>query len=86
MLNADDLRYARATDLQELTGIHASNFAAWTHKRHISEKNLKVIADALGMPKHEVLRGFEMRRKDEVAAREVQAKLEKLITPEAGVA
>jgi hypothetical protein len=80
ILTAEDIRHARAIDLEKLTGIHASNFAAWSNARHISEKNLTVIAQALGMEKPEVLRGFELRRHDNRTAQTVAAKLEALIT------
>jgi hypothetical protein len=62
-----------------LTGIHASNFAAWSSTRAISEKNLKIIAQSLGIDKSEALKGLELRRRDVAIAREVQAKFEKLI-------
>jgi hypothetical protein len=78
-LCAEDIRYARAIDLQGLTGIDASNFAAWSSTRHISERNLGVIAKALGMEKSEVLRGFEMRRRDTQTAKDVAAKLEQWV-------
>jgi hypothetical protein len=78
-LCAEDLRYARAIDLQDLTGLDASNFAAWSSTRHISEKNLGVIAAALGMEKSEVLRGFELRRQDTKAAKAVTEKLSALM-------
>ncbi|MEP0923476.1 hypothetical protein [Leptolyngbya sp. ST-U4] len=77
-LCAEDIRYARAIDLQAITGIDASNFTAWSSRRHISERNLGVIADALGIEKSEVLRGFELRRQDTRMAREVAEKLERL--------
>lgn len=81
ILTAEDIRHARAIDLSKLTGIDASNFAAWSSSRHISERNLGVIATALGMEKAEVLRGFELRRHDNRTAQEVSAKLEARLTP-----
>lgn len=80
ILTAEDIRHVRAIDLARLTEIDASNFAAWSSTRHISERNLGVIATALGMEKAEVLRGFELRRHDNRTAQTVAAKLESLTT------
>ncbi|MDX2215256.1 MAG: hypothetical protein SFY66_18475 [Oculatellaceae cyanobacterium bins.114] len=80
-LTAEDIRYARNVDLQKLTGIHASNFAAWSNNRHISERNLGAIAQALGMEKSEVLRGFELRRKDNQTTAKITERIEALIAP-----
>lgn len=81
ILTAEDIRHARAIDLARLTRIDASNFASWSASRHISERNLGVIATALGMEKAEVLQGFELRRRDNQTAQSVAAKLEALLTP-----
>jgi hypothetical protein len=56
-----------------------TNFAAWSNLREISGRNLNQIAAALGMEKHEVLRGLELRKADTALARTVQQKLATLI-------
>jgi hypothetical protein len=80
VLTAEDIRYARNVDLASLTKFDATAFAAWSNAREISGRNLNAIAQALGMEKHEVLRGIELRKQDTVTARKVQAKLEQLLT------
>ncbi|WNZ22719.1 hypothetical protein HJG54_07520 [Leptolyngbya sp. NK1-12] len=82
ILTAKDIRHARAIDLARLTGIDASNFAAWSNHRHISKRNLGIIATALGMEKSEVLRGFELRRHDNRTAQTVAAKLARATSPQ----
>jgi hypothetical protein len=79
MITAEDIRYARNVELATLTGIDSTAFAAWSSSREISGRNLKIIATALGMEKHEVLQGIELRKTDTAIARAVQQKLEALI-------
>ncbi len=79
LLTADDIRHARNVDLSALTGFDPTAFAAWGNNREISGRNLNAIAQALGMEKHEVLKGIELRKKDSAIARQVQQKLEALI-------
>lgn len=79
MLTAEDIRHARNVDLAALTGFDATAFAAWSNNREISGRNLNAIAEALGMAKHEVLEGIELRKQDSATARAVQGKLERLI-------
>jgi hypothetical protein len=79
MLTAEDIRHARNVDLAALTGMDATAFAAWSANREISGRNLNAIATALGMPKHEVLKGIELRKADTAIARAVQEKLERLL-------
>ncbi|MBD2462295.1 hypothetical protein H6G89_14700 [Oscillatoria sp. FACHB-1407] len=78
MLTAEEFRFARAIDLERLTGIDASCFAAWSKTRQISERNLEAIATALSMTKGEVLRGFELRRQDTQLATQVSSRLKEL--------
>lgn len=86
VLTAEDIRYARNVDLSALTNIDPSNFAAWTAKRKLSERNMNLIAERLGMDKYEFMRGLEMKRADVAIAREVQAKFEKIIAARSVVA
>lgn len=79
MLTLEDIRYARHTQLAELTGFDASNFAAWSSHRRISEKNLTVIAEKLNMSKLQVLEGLDLRRQDTAISRQVQEKLDRVI-------
>lgn len=79
VLTAEDLRHARNVDLAALTGFDPAAFAAWSNSREISGRNLNAIAQALGMEKHEVLKGIELRKADSAIARMVQAKLERLL-------
>lgn len=79
MLTAEDIRYAKHTQLAALTGIDASNFSAWGSSRGISERNIDRIAEALGMSKLAFMEGLELRRKDAAAARSAQEKLERYI-------
>ncbi|MCY7273166.1 MAG: hypothetical protein LH702_05340 [Phormidesmis sp. CAN_BIN44] len=80
MLTAHDIRYARTVDLAALTGFDSSNFAAWFNRRGLSERNRAIIAQRLGMDQFEFLKGLELRRQDMAIAREVQAKLEAIIS------
>lgn len=79
MLTAEDIRYARNIDLAAVTEIDPSNFAAWSNSRGISERNLNLIAQRLGISKLEFMQGLELRRQDAAITREVAAKFEKLI-------
>lgn len=79
MLTAEDIQHARNVDLEALTGFDSTAFAAWSASREISGRNLNIIATALNMEKHEVLRGIELRKQDTAIARAVQQKLERLI-------
>ena len=79
VLTAEDIRHARNIDLAQLTGFDPTAFAAWSNSREISGRNLKIIATALGIEKHEVLKGLELRKQDSAIARAVQQKLEALI-------
>jgi hypothetical protein len=79
VLTAEDIRFARNVDLQSLTGIDSTAFAAWQNSRGISERNIKLITDRLEMDKYEFLRGLELRRQDFATARAVQTKLEQII-------
>jgi hypothetical protein len=80
VLTAEDVRLARNIDLANLTGFDATAFASWSNNREISGRNLNIIARALGMEKHEVLKGIELRKRDTALARAVQEKLEHLIS------
>lgn len=79
MLTPNDLRHARNVDLANLTGFDSGAIAAWSSTREISGKNLSAMAKALGMEKHEVLQGIELRKQDTAIARDVQRKLEQFI-------
>jgi hypothetical protein len=79
VLTVEDIRHARNVELAALTGFDATAFAAWSGTREISGRNLKIIAVALGMEKHQVLEGIELRKKDTATARAVQERLETLI-------
>ena len=78
---AEDLRYAKAIDLERVTGIHSTAFSAWSSDRAISEKNIIVIAKALGISKSEALRGLDLRRQDNKRCRKVAQMLESLRFP-----
>ena len=73
-LNAEDVRRLSTNRLEALTGLAATNFSSWTHKRGISERNLERIAEKLHISKSELLRGIELRREDAIAARDAETK------------
>lgn len=79
MLTPADIRYAKHTQLAELTGFDPSYFSAWSSSRRISEKNLSVIAERLNLTKPQVLEGLELRRQDVAIARRVHDKLDRVI-------
>lgn len=79
-LNPEDIRHARPIDLERITGINASSFVSWSMGRGISEKNLTVLSEALGMSKAEVLAGLELRREDAAIARQVAEKIDRLMS------
>lgn len=68
-LTSDDIRYIRASQLAMLTGINATNFPRWDQGGRISERSLERIASGLWITKHDVLRGFDLRRHDLIQAR-----------------
>lgn len=80
MLTAEDIRCLRPTHLAALTNIQARYFSAWSATRRMSEASLKTVADALGINREEVLRAFDLRRKDWASAKAAEAKALKLIS------
>jgi hypothetical protein len=74
-LTIEDIRYARHIDLAALTGFGASDFAAWTKSRGLSERSLNAISQELGMEKPDLLKGLELRREDAAIARKVQERM-----------
>lgn len=79
ILSVDDLRHLKHSQLSQITGIDSSNFSAWNHKRGISERLLKQASKRLGIDTPELLKGFELRRKDAAIARTAQMKANRLI-------
>lgn len=78
-LTIEDIRYLKHSQLAQITGIDASSFSAWSRYRCFSERTLNQIAQCLGMPKTDILQGFDLRRRDMAAARLAQDKAEQLI-------
>lgn len=79
VLSAADIRYLRHSQLARLTGIDASCFSAWSRYRCCSERTLEQISHRLGIPKTDILQGFDLRRQDVATARTAQDKAEQLI-------
>lgn len=80
MLTSEDIRWARHIHLAALTRLDPSTFVGWSSgNRGISERNLTLIAESLGMEKAAVLEGLELRRQDVAIARAVHHKFEQLI-------
>ncbi|MGF1566868.1 MAG: hypothetical protein ACFCVD_02135 [Nodosilinea sp.] len=85
LLTAEDIRYLRPIQLSALTQIQSDSFSAWSSTRRISEASLTAIANALGIDREEVLRGFDLRRQDSAhakAAKEKAARLLAYLQPE----
>jgi hypothetical protein len=78
-LTAEEIRYLRPIQLEHLTGIHAPNFHRWDRGKQISERTLERLATGLRTTKPEVLRAFELRRKDLAIALTTQAKADEII-------
>lgn len=79
VLAAEDIRYLRHIQLARLTGIDASSFVAWSGCRRFSERSLEQLEHRLGIPKAEILQGFDLRRQDMTIARAAQQKANALI-------
>jgi hypothetical protein len=79
VLSAEDLRYLRCIQLARLTDIDASCFSAWNQNRSMSERTLERLSTRLHLPKHEILRGFDLRRKDAAIVLSVHLKANRLI-------
>ena len=79
LLSAQDIRHLRHIQLARLTGIDASSFSAWSSRRRFSERSLEQLEQRLGIPKSDILQGFDLRRQDMTTARAAQAKADALI-------
>lgn len=77
-LTIEDVRYVKNIQLQNLTGIDASNFSAWSSHRQISERNLERIAARLGMTKGEFIEALDLRRRDTARAKIAEIKADRL--------
>ncbi|MBD1876948.1 hypothetical protein H6F75_26030 [Nodosilinea sp. FACHB-131] len=80
LLKAEEIRYLRPIQLSVLTKMQADYFSAWSATRSMSEASLTAIAEALGIDREEVLRGFDLRREDYVLAQAAQKKAARLLT------
>lgn len=79
-LTVEDIRYLRPTQLAALTNIPARYFSAWSATRSMSETSIKTVSDALGIDREEVLKAFDLRRKDWNSVKAAEAKALKLIS------
>jgi len=75
-IGVEDLRLARYTDLERLTGIPGSSFAHWSSGRSMAEKSVTRIAESLRMSEEEVRSAFKLRRQDYKSEQMVNAKFE----------
>jgi hypothetical protein len=80
MLTVEDIRYLRPTHLAALTKIPARYFSAWSANRSMSETSIKTVADALGIDREEVLKAFDLRRRDWNSVKAAEAKALKLMS------
>jgi hypothetical protein len=79
-ISADDIRYARPTDLATLSGYGANSFTCWFQgKRGITHRTLTQLANALDTDVEVVIEGLRRRQHDAQVRAQVQQKLTQLI-------
>ncbi len=78
-LTADDIRYARPTDLAKLSGYDTSTWSEWTNLRPMGEFQEVRVAKELKMSLEEFRQGYKLRQEDAQRSRERKLRFEKLI-------
>lgn len=78
-LTADDIRYARPTDLAKLSGYDTSTWSEWTNLRPMGEFQEIRVAKELRMSLEEFRKGYKLRQEDAKRSRERKRRIEKLI-------
>jgi hypothetical protein len=83
-LTAEDIRYARPTDLAKLSGYDTSTWSEWTNLRSMGKFQEARVAKELRMSLEEFRKGYELRQEDAKRSRERKLRIEKLIEAKNG--
>jgi hypothetical protein len=78
-LTAEDVRYARPTELAKLSGYSANTWSEWTNLRPMGEFQEVRVAKELRMSLEEFRKGYRLRLEDSKRERERKHRLEKII-------
>jgi hypothetical protein len=78
-LTANELRYARPTDLAKLSGYDTSTWSEWTNLRSMGEFQEVRVAKELRMSLEEFRKGYKLRQEDAKRSRETKLRIKDLI-------